>query len=732
MQHPFNPDTPITLKSADQLNRATFAEKIANAIRNWNHKPSFVMALWGDWGTGKTSLKNMILEDLAKTKDGTEPIQTISFNPWQINNQEALTTIFLHEIGHALGQQRASESREKAKQRAKAWNTFAFYLGIVGSLSTTIQSQSPALATALTQDPTTTALIATVATTLIDNARKSIERRAKISETAAADNVPSLDHLRKETAKHLESLPQPILIVLDDIDRLTDDEIRHIFQLIKATADFPNLFYMLLGHRQYIVNALQRLTIEHPDQYLEKIVQVEIHIPHLRPEHIFKVVTEGLKAILEDPSVSKTFDQSRWDEHIWPNGVSKFFTNLREANRYLSSLRFHVGVFKSENAFEVNATDLFALEAIRVFAPDAYTYLRTQKQILVLNALFTPEEATSQAAALLQRIYTKAPSQGQEPVRNILRALFPAFDIDQIRSLADPEYYANLHITSHHLFDLYFTFEHDKSALSETQYEAALLAINEASSPESVFDELEQQKLLDEFLEKLLSKGSPLDSRRPEAVLTAIAATLKGPSVDRNRYPSRRYLITNVIVTYVTTLKGSELSRTLLSIIDSRFDYYLNMQILQFLEKKSRSAANRPAALFNLFNDQEALAPILSSITHRIQHESTQPNFADHPKLDQILAQWRIWDPTSAGEWLKNNLHDTTYSAARFLDVFVSPSSNPNAQMIQWKLEQLADIVSPQKLRGLLGDLPQAHLTEQDLNNIRYFQAAIPLDANPE
>jgi hypothetical protein len=52
----------------------------------------------------------MILEDLAKTKDGTEPIQTISFNPWQINNQEALTTIFLHEIGQALGQKRASET----------------------------------------------------------------------------------------------------------------------------------------------------------------------------------------------------------------------------------------------------------------------------------------------------------------------------------------------------------------------------------------------------------------------------------------------------------------------------------------------------------------------------------------------------------------------------------------------------------------------------------------------
>jgi hypothetical protein len=73
---------------------------------------------------------------------------------------------------------------------------------------------------------------------------------------------------------------------------------------------------------------------------------------------------------------------------------------LREANRYLSSLRFHVGVFKSENAFEVNATDLFALEAIRVFAPDAYTYLRTQKQILTVAALIIPGEANSQAATV--------------------------------------------------------------------------------------------------------------------------------------------------------------------------------------------------------------------------------------------------------------------------------------------------------------------------------------------
>ena len=43
--------------------------------------------------------------------------------------------------------------------------------------------------------------------------------------------------------QELEDLDKKILIVIDDIDRLCDEEIREIFQLVKSIADFKNTIY---------------------------------------------------------------------------------------------------------------------------------------------------------------------------------------------------------------------------------------------------------------------------------------------------------------------------------------------------------------------------------------------------------------------------------------------------------------------------------------------------------
>src|SRR3989442_13176396 len=66
----FSPDLPIASASEDRLNRSSFASALATAIRNWNQGSSLVVALYGDWGSGKSSVKNMVLESLT---EGVKP-----------------------------------------------------------------------------------------------------------------------------------------------------------------------------------------------------------------------------------------------------------------------------------------------------------------------------------------------------------------------------------------------------------------------------------------------------------------------------------------------------------------------------------------------------------------------------------------------------------------------------------------------------------------------------------
>ena len=63
----FADDRPIHRRSEDRLGRAGFANAIAKAIRGWRGRESLVIALYGQWGSGKSSVKNMVRETLKES-----------------------------------------------------------------------------------------------------------------------------------------------------------------------------------------------------------------------------------------------------------------------------------------------------------------------------------------------------------------------------------------------------------------------------------------------------------------------------------------------------------------------------------------------------------------------------------------------------------------------------------------------------------------------------------------
>jgi len=83
-----------------------------------------------------------------------------------------------------------------------------------------------------------------------------------------------LEEQKRELAGLLTRLPQPLLVVIDDIDRLTTEEILQVFQLVKANADFPRLIYLLLFEREVVAKALNQISGDKGTEFLEKIIQV--------------------------------------------------------------------------------------------------------------------------------------------------------------------------------------------------------------------------------------------------------------------------------------------------------------------------------------------------------------------------------------------------------------------------------------------------------------------------
>jgi len=91
------PDNPVQTKEYDLLHRYPLAHRIAEMVRNFKDHDSLVIGIEGEWGSGKTSFINLILEDLRATD-----ALLITFNPWNFSDQNELVKDFFDSMIEAL------------------------------------------------------------------------------------------------------------------------------------------------------------------------------------------------------------------------------------------------------------------------------------------------------------------------------------------------------------------------------------------------------------------------------------------------------------------------------------------------------------------------------------------------------------------------------------------------------------------------------------------------------
>ncbi len=91
-----------------------------------------------------------------------------------------------------------------------------------------------------------------------------------------ADADFPIDIIRANISEILSSSRVKIVVVIDDIDRLLPGEAMQILKLLRITANFDNMFYVL-GYDQNILS--KQIDPLVGDEYLQKFVQVPIQLP---------------------------------------------------------------------------------------------------------------------------------------------------------------------------------------------------------------------------------------------------------------------------------------------------------------------------------------------------------------------------------------------------------------------------------------------------------------------
>jgi KAP family P-loop domain len=414
--HRWTADRPLENIEDDLLLREHFADRIAKEIYEWQHSDeSLVISLNGIWGSGKTSFKNFVIQSLKRISDKNEGgiIPVVEFNPWRWSGQDKVLEAFFQEVGTVFNKDVLGDAK-KAASLARLWEGLRVGTIAVSAVSGKLQESITAVMALLSggsgvlsrsiENPTAKSLLEWTGIILFTVAAACgifapvAEKVAKFFKWNGEKPKKTLDECHDELRKELKTLKKSILVVIDDIDRLTKDETKLMVQLVKANANFPNVIYLLLFQKEIVAAALDTATAEKGHQFLRKIIQVELELPS-PPDHMLrKMLLDALDQVHKRAKSRWTSQtRERWHE-LFEDAVWPYMKTPRDIKRFLSVFDFYFEGHVISGELDVNFTDLILIETLRMFDPAAYEVVRNGFQSRITAsamAIFNGKEVNS-------------------------------------------------------------------------------------------------------------------------------------------------------------------------------------------------------------------------------------------------------------------------------------------------------------------------------------------------
>lgn len=196
----------------------------------------------------------------------------------------------------------------------------------------------------------------------------------------------TLQELHDKIKDRLQEITHPIIITIDDIDRLHEKELVAILKLIRDTADFPNIYYIVAADNTYLETMLIRQGVEHPHRFLQKFFNLD----YLLPAHE-EVPTQILKSEMD--KILNTYGYNQKDisstlmmlTHL--DYLNVIFSNMRDVYRFLNVYTSVLDILRANNNLHfIVPYDLFCLTIIRHLTPNIYKILRDcNDQFLEIN-----------------------------------------------------------------------------------------------------------------------------------------------------------------------------------------------------------------------------------------------------------------------------------------------------------------------------------------------------------
>lgn len=652
-------DQAVRSVAEDRLGRAAFAEALADAILGWSEPESLVVALTGPWGVGKSSITNFVVEKLRATRGDARP-DVLLFNPWLVAGQGDVASRLLSDIGVALNRvDRAATN----KALARKWKRWAAALSLGSSVTSAYPNIPLSLIAAgvlavgggnLVASGTLTTWLDIIGVTAAA-AGVTLAASATIAEkaeafftTRAESSEQTLDDLKAELKVEMAKHPRQLVVVVDDIDRLPAQEIQLLLRAVRANADFPNLVFLLVFERDVVEQAIKDQAHVDGGEYLKKIIQIPFTVPTVESARLRTILFTGLDAVLDTIPQTVPFDTQRWG-NLFFSGLHAYFRTLRDVYRYTTTVEFHVAMFRSEGAMEVNQIDLLALEALRVFEPRLYAALPAHRRLLLRGAKRggdreNKEEALAELSALLQL----AEPSTRDAARAVLASVFQPIGWLVANSgfgYGFEEGWArSLRACSETFFDRYFHLAIPAGEISESELQAILASAGSRAELVSRFESLRQRDLLPAVLERLEAYKEKIDLRFAVPFVTALFDIGDGLPRSNGMFSLGADMHAARIVFWYLKRFATMPEREAALLEALRATTGLDLPTHVVAMERRREDSQKSDYLIS----EERLPEFNALCADKIAAAATSGRLSEQPNLGSLLYRWKEWGDEAA------------------------------------------------------------------------------------
>ena len=314
-------DNPIESGEEDAFVLVEEAQKIAKEIRARNRAKTCSIAITAPWGGGKSSFLNLIRKQINE-----DEFEIVSFVPRDSKAVQTIQEDFFSMIACVL-----------AKYDSRCSHIIKDYMA---SLQ------------------------------LIDN-RSIVERVFSIYRIWDKDSL-------KDTIKEsFADLKKRVLVIIDDFDRLSKEEILEVLKLIDGNAAFTNLIFLTAYDKEQ-VNRVLGDTYQTPDAcFIDKFFDVEFAIPFRKYEVISDYIEETLCKQLGSSNDEREDIRRAITKH--DTIFKEYIPTLRDAKRYINQVVLDFEPIRGE----VIVRDFLLLQLVKYRYPELYKGIFKQKYLKI-------------------------------------------------------------------------------------------------------------------------------------------------------------------------------------------------------------------------------------------------------------------------------------------------------------------------------------------------------------